>query len=213
MGPPNPDLAPSITREDVRKAMFAFPPGSSAGPSGLRPQHIVDAVGSPVGDAVVAGMTKVVQGVLRGQVPLPLRPRLAGSILFAGRKGDDDVRPLQAGEYARRLSSRVAVKATRRELRAALGDTHIGDALSGGVEIGSQLARSFLHRNRGVPGKYVLLVDMENAHNTPDRAMGLREIRRRCPCLSPFMESMYGVPSVMVCGGDTIASLDGRRAR
>ena len=52
---------------------------------------------------------------------------------------------------------------------------------AGGVEIGAQLSRSFVHRNAGNSGKALLLVDFENAHNTPDRALGLAEVRARCP--------------------------------
>ena len=114
-----------------------------------------------------------------------------------------------AGEFLRRLTARCVVRVTRGLLRRTLGDTHIGDALSGGVEIGSQLARSFIHRNAGDRRKALLLVDYENAHNTPERGPGLRVVRERCPSLSPFLETCYSVPSPMYCGSDTIWSTRG----
>jgi len=39
---PQRDTALTVSEEDVRRAVFSFPAGSSGGPDGMRPQHLKD---------------------------------------------------------------------------------------------------------------------------------------------------------------------------
>eukprot|EP00666_Eupelagonemidae_sp_cell4sb_P017832 gene17832-biopygen15069 len=55
LGPPA--FSPSISVDLVRKTILAFPRGSAPGPSGLRPQHLKDAVKSVLGDECVEQIT------------------------------------------------------------------------------------------------------------------------------------------------------------
>eukprot|EP00971_Amphidinium_carterae_P035318 695432-Amphidinium_carterae.1 len=69
--------------EDTLNAVQSFPKGSSAGPSGFRPQHIKDALVPGHRDEILRQLTGVTQLLLSGQVPTVCRSRLAGANLLA----------------------------------------------------------------------------------------------------------------------------------
>ena len=57
---------------------------------------------------------------------------------------EDDVRPLACPEAIRRLAAKILVRAARSAVRAGLGPSHVGDAMSVGTEVGAELGRHFL---------------------------------------------------------------------
>ena len=56
-----------MTQEDVIAVITAFPTGSSGGPNGIRPQHIMDMVSNKKnGHALIASITSFVNMLLEG---------------------------------------------------------------------------------------------------------------------------------------------------
>jgi hypothetical protein len=97
---PNPSTYPAMqtTERDVIKAIRSFPAGSSAGPDGLRPQHLLDLINcQEAGHALVMAITALVNLLLQGWCPSEVTSVLFGGKLFALKKKSGGVRPIAIG--------------------------------------------------------------------------------------------------------------------
>ena len=81
-----PGAVPVIDPDLVRKALSGFSPTSGAGPSGLRPSHLQEALRHSSGDQTLRLISEVVQLMLRGEVPEDIRQWTCGASLMALRK-------------------------------------------------------------------------------------------------------------------------------
>ena len=73
-----------VTEAEVLKAVRSFPAGSSAGPDGIRPQHVLQLVAYPVqGREVLTTLTSFINLLLMGQCHQAVRPILFGANLLA----------------------------------------------------------------------------------------------------------------------------------
>ena len=112
LGPlPTTEVSPlSITLLEVEKSVKKFRRGSAPGPSGLRPEHVKAALKAPPNrsDKALAGLTKLVNGMLAGKVPATVAPYLCGARLHAAMKKDGGLRPIAVGNLARRITAKCA---------------------------------------------------------------------------------------------------------
>ena len=60
-----------MDEDAVTKAIRSFPKGSAGGPSGLRPQHVRDALTAGYGDELARQLTEMVNLLARGEAPPP----------------------------------------------------------------------------------------------------------------------------------------------
>ena|SRR6218665_434977 len=68
------------TEAEVQLIMRSFPLGSSGGPDGLRPQHVLELVGNPdTGPGLLRAVTSLINLLLAGTCPQDIR-----SVLFEG---------------------------------------------------------------------------------------------------------------------------------
>eukprot|EP00666_Eupelagonemidae_sp_cell4sb_P018038 gene18038-biopygen23713 len=141
-----------------------------------------------------------------GLAPRELAPHLAGAALVALPKLDGGVRPLAVGECLRRLVAKCLCDVFRDDARAWLWPFQIGVAIPFGVEIGAHTASQWMERNRDEAEKVFLKIDFENAFNSVDREVFLREVRNRLPGLSRWAEWCYGAPTKLVFGETVISS-------
>ena len=87
-----PITAPSplkVTVRAVTKALRSFPSGSAPGPSGIRANHLKEAVFCPSpyrANQALQAVLGVVNLLCLGQVPSEVIPQLCGASLFASRK-------------------------------------------------------------------------------------------------------------------------------
>lgn len=79
-------LPPDLPPELVAKMLRSFPKGTAPGPSGLRAQHLVDALTPANKASVVQQLANVCSVLARGAAPRVLAPFLAGAKLFAADK-------------------------------------------------------------------------------------------------------------------------------
>ena len=121
---PTSDVAPRVfSPSEVSAAVKTFQKGSAAGPSGLRPEHLMVALkASPPNRSSRAEtqLTRVVNAMAKGQVPGTVSPFLCGARLHAARKKDDGLRPIAVGNLLRRLASKTMVKAIESRVEALL---------------------------------------------------------------------------------------------
>ena len=92
----------------VRKAIQSFPNGSAAGPDGLRPQHLKDlVVGAADDNPLLVAIVDLVNLLLEGKTPLPVRVALFGATLFAIAKKQGGIRPIAVGYVWSRFAGKV----------------------------------------------------------------------------------------------------------
>jgi hypothetical protein len=85
-----------VTEALVLKAIRSFPAGSSGGPDGIRPPHILDLVSSQEsGSDLLTAITAFINGLLDGKCNPDVLPVLFSGRLAALEKKSGGVRPLQ----------------------------------------------------------------------------------------------------------------------
>src|SRR6218665_258798 len=95
-----------VSEEQVRRQLRSFPAGSSSGPDGIRPQHLLDLVTcAEIGTGLVTAITGLINLLLTGTCPAQIKPILFGGTLIALRKKTGGLRPIVIGYYWRRLTS------------------------------------------------------------------------------------------------------------
>ena len=210
--PPGP-TPPSVEVPDrvVLHGVKSFPKDSAPGPSGLRPNHLYEAVCCPSPDRagqVLTSLTKFVNLLATGRAPCSICPYLCGATLLASRKKNGGLRPITVGEVLRRLISKSLSSATRQEAFNSLASLQQGVSVRGGCEAiihsVSQLMSSETPEHC-----WTLLLDFSNAFNSINRESMFVEVRRRIPSLSAWMEFCYSSQPLLYLGSNTIHSCCG----
>jgi hypothetical protein len=206
--PPNtPPLI--VDSNDITKAITSFPPGSGAGPDGLRPQHLKDLTTMKTGTAgtgLVEALTDFVNHILAGLVPPAVVPFLYGASLIALDKKDGGIRPIAIGCTFRRIAAKVACSSVRNELGTLLRPHQMGFATSCGTEAIVHSCRRYL--SSGNSGLFLKL-DFANAFNTVTRSKVLEAAKDHVPSLFPLVFQAYGTPSHLLFGEELIQSAEG----
>ena len=209
LGLPALAAVPELAVEDVIQAIRSFSRGSAAGPTGLRGDHLREALASPHGDEMAVQLADVVKLLVRGEALAEIAPHLAGASLHALPKGVDDVRPIAVGEVLRRLTATCLCSDVRNSARDLLCPLQVGVATRNGTEAVVHTARHWAQRHAGQAEQVLLKIDFSNAFNTVDRASLLRETRLRLPGLSPWAEWCYGLHSRLLFQGSPLSSETG----
>ena len=75
--------APAWTNDEMEKTIRSFPAGSAPGPTGLRPQHLKDALTPGLREELLRKMTRVAEILAAGKAPQTAKPWIAGASLNA----------------------------------------------------------------------------------------------------------------------------------
>lgn len=171
------------------KVIRAFPRGSAAGPSGLKPQHLRDALVPGWQDEILRQVTSLCNKLSRGEAPAAIRGWLCGASLAALPKPNgSDLRPVAVGETWRRVVSKALAAEAVEDLRNHLEPLQVGVGSKAGCEAIVHTVRQWLGRNRTNTHKVLASLDLSNAFNCVDRSAFLQETRRVCPRLAPCMD-------------------------
>ena len=204
---PAPDAAPPrLTEsspqspEEVLKALGGFPKGSGGGPSGLRPQHLLEGVKAPHQRPALEALTDAINTLLAGRVPASLAPFLAGASLHALKKDGGDVRPIAVGETLRRLASKCACAKARENAAEYLLPLQVGVGCAFGAEAVIHAVSQYCLRNKNSAAKLVLKVDFATAFNTVDRETFLRACQEITPEVSKWAWWCYAQLSHLYFG-------------
>ncbi|MBM4023654.1 MAG: hypothetical protein FJ284_15705, partial [Planctomycetes bacterium] len=195
--------------EAVLKALNSFPRLSGAGPSGLRPQHLKEALVPGLRDEVIRQLTLLVNRLAKGDVPADVRPWLCGASLVALKKETGDLRPIAVGETLRRLTAKVLCSAVSAEVRQILEPLQVGVGTPGGAESVVHVLRQWLCRNRAEANKVIASLDLSNAFNSVDRSRVMSAVRHAIPSLAPWVDLCYGEDSYLLLGSRRLASACG----
>ena len=120
----------------VKKMLKSFSRGTAPGPTGLRAQHLKDAVRSAHGDEAIEQITSTCNLLARGNAPEFFAQHLAGASLMALQKPAGGIRPIAIGEVLRRLVAKCFCNVYERDATAYLWPRQIGVAAPLGAEVG-----------------------------------------------------------------------------
>ena len=201
--------SPTLTPDEVLNALISFPKGSAPGPSGLRPQHLLDGVRGPDQRVALEALADAVNTLAFGRVPHCLAPAIAGASLHALQKPDGDVRPIAVGETLRRLTSKCLCAVTKDEAAAYLRPLQVGVACSLGAEAVIRTIDQYSRRHADSPGKLILKVDFANAFNTINREPFLRACATVAPAAAKWAWWCYAQTTTLLFNGAKINSETG----
>ena len=77
---------PEFDKPLIKRMVKSFSRGTAPGPSGLRAQHLKDAIRSTHGDEASEQLLSICNLLARGEAPAPLAQHLAGASLMAMEK-------------------------------------------------------------------------------------------------------------------------------
>ena len=197
---------PEFDRPLVKGMVKSFARGTAPGPSGLRAQHLKDAIRSTHGDEVAEQLLAICNLLAKGEAPEPIAQYLAGASLLGMEKPGGGIRPIAVGEVLRRLVAKCFCNIYEKEVSSYLWPKQIGVAAPLGAEVGSQTVRQWCKRNQTTAGKILFVADFKNAFNSIDREQFLRQVRHQLPGLSRWAEWCYGGPSKLFFDGTVISS-------
>ena len=171
--PPPSSVMPSqsFSSPEVSAAALSFPKGSGAGPSGMRPEHLISVLkntSAALATKALAALTRVVNVMAAGKVPARVRPFFCGARLVAGRKKDDSLRPIAIGNLLRRVVAKCFSSALAQKAATLLAPNQLGVGVRGGAEA---IAHAVTEAVKVHPSLWVLQVDLVNAFNSVDRGV------------------------------------------
>jgi len=195
--PPRTHLAdlvfpPSVSVDLVTKCLHSLPAGSAPGPSGMRVQHLLDALTPGYKSTLVEQLTALTTLMVLGHAPEDVRPHLAGAKLFAATKKNGGIRPIAVGEALRRLAAKTLCEQSKQEARDYLWPLQVGCGSRLGTEITIHTLRQWVSRHSG-SDKLLLKIDFTNAFNCIDRSAVLREVCGHFPRLARWTAWCYAV--------------------
>ena len=207
-----PGAVPEFEAEGTTRAVQTFRRASAPGPSGLRADHLREALQTAHADEVAVHLTAVCQLLARGEVPAAVSPSFAGAALHALPKKHGGVRPIAAGETLRRLVAKLLCRSVRQEARD-LFPLQLGVGVQSGAEAAVHAARQWADRNDVVGDRVLLKVDFSDAFNSVCRKAVLQAVWERLPALVPWVAWTYGAGSRLRFGGDAVWSTRGVQQR
>ena len=192
----------------VRKTLQSFPNSSAAGPDGLRPQHLKDlVVGAADDNPLLVAIVDLVNLLLEGKTPLPVRGALLGATLLAIAKKRGGIRPIAVGYVWRRLAAKVASNHVKIACSSLLAPRQLGFGVSEGAEAAVRAARRFLDNIQ--QDQLFLKIDFRNAFNTLRRDAILEAIEKHFPELLPYATSTINSSSHLQFGAFILLSEEG----
>ena len=207
---PNPCAysAMQATEQDVIKAIRSFPVGSSAGPDGLRPQHLLDLINcQEAGNALITSITALINLLLQGRCPPEVTAVLFGGKLLALKKKSGGIRPIAIGYTWRRLAAKCANCYANSHLADKLLPFQLGVNTPGGCEAVVHATRRFL--SKMAADDIVVKLDFSNAFNCLRRDVMLQTVADDLPYLYRFCHLAYGAQTMLRFGEHTIWSQEG----
>ena len=163
LGPPRPAAVPEFEAQAAARAVRGFKRASAPGPTGLRPDHLREALQTAHADEVAAHLALLSHTLARDEAPSPVAPFLAGASLHALPKTAGGVRPIAVGEVLRRLVGKLLCEAVREEARECLWPLQVGVGVKAGGEAAVHTTRQWAWRHASSPDRALVKVSTPSA--------------------------------------------------
>ena len=188
------------------QAVASFPPGSAAGPSGLRPCHLKECLRRPGSCAALQnGLGAFVEVACSGKLPQAFAVTMCASNLLAINKKDGGIRPIAIGDTLRRVVGKTLLHtpevksqlSTLQPRQCGVGVPYACEMVGMGVQ-----AIATAHPT----GNWVMLqVDMKNAFNNISRVSMLQSGLAKVPATYNWLAWCYQNPCPLFSQGQLLA--------
>ena len=189
---------------EVEAALKSFPVGSSAGPSGLRPCHLLEMARGDDGSRLLEALASFCSALANNSLSCDCMKLLTTARLVAVAKPNGGVRPIAVGETLRRLAAKCVHEATLSAVSSYLLPTQVGVKVPNAAELVAHKVKAWRQENR--QDEIIVQVDLRNAFNSIDRNVLLREVRERVPALYPYAHACYSTPAFLFGNGFEVQS-------
>ena len=123
-----------VSIDDVHRALRLFPHGSSGGPDGLTPQHVLDLVTEATDSSLELALVDWVNLTLAGSFDEEVNTIIFDGRLVALTKKDGGIRPITVGYTLRWLAAKSANNYMIGRRSMALQPQQLGIGVAGVVE-------------------------------------------------------------------------------
>ncbi|CAE8622584.1 unnamed protein product [Polarella glacialis] len=189
------DASPDL----VDRMLRSFPLDSAAGPSGLRVQHLLDALTLGYREPLLEQLAEVVQLLARGLAPAEVAAHLAGAGLLALAKPKGGVRPIAIGEVLRRLTGKCLCATVKGDAATFFLLSRVGLACPLGVDAAIHTCRAWAQHAAADTNKGLPKLDFANAFNTVDMATYWNKFA--CDPLGPLLFALAVQPLTSLLRG------------
>ena len=202
----------TFSKEDVLKAALSFPKGSSAGPSGLRPAHVREALQcgtSAVEDDLLNALAEFCHVCTSGVISRDVGPFLLAANLLPFRKegGSTEnpaVRPIAAGETLRRIVGKVIMNRVKHSFLNVVSPLQCGVGVPDAVQAVSITLRRSYDILAVKPDWGLAQIDIANAFNSINREPIMNFTKQYLPEMVGWVEWMLTAPANLYCRGQKL---------
>jgi hypothetical protein len=191
----------------IIKACKSFPPGSTGGPSGLRPCHLQEMLESDDDFDLAEALAAFSSDLVNGLLPSESRNWFCGARVIGIPKKPSGVRPIAVGEVLRRLAAKCLVHHYQAEVVQRLLPCQVGVGVPNAAELVAHAVRAWAELAK--EDESLILVDFENAYNSLDRQKMLQAISEESPLFLPYANFCYGAPTPLVGRDFQLLSCEG----
>ena len=174
---------------NVDQIMNSFPKSTAAGPSGLRIDHIKEALSldkNPNSD--FSNLLKnFINYLISGSVPSQLKYYIGGARLIALEKPNKDLRPIAIGESFRRIASKVMCQACQSDIQDYFSNIQHGNQKRGCETIVHKIKSEI----ESLKNWCLLKVDITNAFNSVKRKTFLDQMSKVFPKAYNWSKWLY----------------------
>ena len=189
-------------------ALRSFPDGSSGGPDGLRPKHLLDLCNcKATGQSLLTAISSLMNLLLEGKCHPDVIPILFGGNLTALVKKSGGIRPIAVGYTWRRLAAKCANSNAMSRLGDYFAPIPLGVGVGGGSESAAHATRRFME---SMPNEFVIAkLDFTNASNNLRRNAMLEAVYKTVPKIYNFCHLSYSQPTKLRYESKSISSEKG----
>jgi len=149
----------------------------------------------------------LVNFILAGGVPTPVRPYFFGGRLFALSKPGGGLRPIAVGMTFLHLAAKIANKTAVSRCSSFLAPHQLGVGVQGGCEALVHAARSFI--SSCPAGSGLLKIDFCNEFNSIRRDSMFEAVEAHVPQLLTYLDTAYSEASILQFGEFAVSSEEG----
>ena len=177
--------------DEIRRLIGKLKPGVKPGIDKLRGEHLKQLIGRRIEPSASEGefselLSNIINIFLKGIEPLEVSSVLRDNELFAGPKGEDDVRPIAIGNTYRKLAAMAIMRVAQEDFNEQyFGNLQLAMKKNGMEEIIHTFALSL----EMTPELSIMNIDGMNAFNMANRFAGLGTILEEFPQAFPSSSS------------------------
>ena len=203
--PYHPSIFDQINANKVRKTAMRI--SGSHGPSGLDSQEwrrILTIFGQPSTD-LCKTIAKITKRIATENLPDEQLEAFNACRLIPLDK-NPGVRPIGVGEVFRRIVGKILIRCVSYDLIQLGLDKQLCLGQKGGIEYAIHSLRSAYEDKNN---EAMLLIDADNAFNSLNRELALKNVEVLCPSLATALKNSYSRPPALFVNGKKLLSREG----